>query len=183
MSPILTGVIASGISGNLTPPWEPQGAYDALVSTTVGAGGTASVTFENIPDGYKHLQIRALMKTSSASPDMLMQFNGDTSNYNFHILRGNSNAVVTSERYVNSSIANPVSDVFQPAIIDVFDYSSTVKNKTSRIFVGRDNNGAGDVGIWSQLWYATPQAITSIRFIPTTGNIAQHSTFAVYGVK
>jgi hypothetical protein len=53
MSPILTGVIASGISGHLTPPWSPEGAHDALATVTLSASA-ASITFAGIPSGYKH---------------------------------------------------------------------------------------------------------------------------------
>ena len=39
-------------------PWEPQGAYDALSTVTVPAGGVATITFAGIPNTYKHRQLR-----------------------------------------------------------------------------------------------------------------------------
>ena len=179
--PLLSGVIASQISGRL---WSgPQGAFDALATVTL-ASSAASVTFSGIPTGYKHLQVRTINKVDSGTPDMLMRFNGDTaSNYKFHILRGNGGGSVTAESYTNASVANPVDNYFQTSVIDIVDYNSTSNLKTSKIFVGRENNGVGEVGIWSHLWAATPQAITSITFIPTASNISTSSTFALYGVK
>lgn len=180
--PIFSGVIASQISGRL---WSgPQGAYDALASVTL-ASAVSSVTFSGIPTGYKHLQIRTINKVESGTPDLWMRFNNDEgTNYKFHILRGSGSGPATAESYIAASITNPVSTYFQTSIIDIVDYNSTSKLKTSKIFVGRDNNGVGEVGIWSHLWTATPQAITSITFIPSAAvNISASSTFALYGVK
>ena len=179
--PLFSGVIASQISGRL---WSgPQGAFDALASVTL-ASSAASVTFSGIPTGYKHLQVRTINKVDSGTPDLWMRFNGDEgTNYRFHILRGSGSGSVTAEAYVAPSITNPVSNYFQTSIIDIVDYNSTSKLKTSKIFVGRDNNGVGEVGIWSHLWTATPQAITSITFIPSSSIISASSTFALYGVK
>jgi hypothetical protein len=180
--PLLSGVIASQISGRL---WSgPQGAYEALNSVTLSSSA-ASVTFSGIPTGYKHLQIRTINKVDAGTPDLWMRFNNDEgTNYKFHILRGAGSGSVTAEAYTAASITNPVSTYFQTSIIDILDYNSTSKLKNSKIFVGRDNNGGGEVGIWSHLWTATPQAITSITFIPNTAvNISASSTFALYGVR
>ena len=55
MSPILTGVIASGVSGQLNTGG-PQGAYDSLNSSILTTTAS-SVTFTGIPATYKHLQM------------------------------------------------------------------------------------------------------------------------------
>lgn len=39
-------------------PWSPSTDYDSIATTTVGAGGAASITFSSIPSTYQHLQIR-----------------------------------------------------------------------------------------------------------------------------
>lgn len=186
MSPILTGVIASGITGQLNT-WSPEGAYDALASATVGAGGVASITFSGIPSGYKHLQIRALNKVNAGTPDMFMYVNGDSgSSYKFKIFRtGTSGSNATSENYTAASVYNPVSSNFQTSIIDILDYSSSVKNKTTKVIVGRDENStsAGEVGMWTSVWLNN-SPITSLTFTPNAStNISQYSHIALYGVK
>jgi hypothetical protein len=181
--PLLTTQSAKGFGfSSLVAAAGPS--YESIATTTVGSGGAASVAFSSIPSTYKHLQVRILNKVVSGTPDLLMRFNNDSGlNYNFHILRGNGTSV-TAERYIAASISNPVSDYFQASITDIFDYTSTSKTKTSRTLEGRENNTSGEVGMWSHLWFATPAAITSITFIPNTGtNIAQHSSFALYGIK
>jgi len=88
MAPIL-GIWASQISGHL---FAPSGAYDSIATTTVGAGGTSSITFNSIPSTYTHLQIRAFTGTSTiyVSNAGYVSFNGDTttSNYNDHAIYG-----------------------------------------------------------------------------------------------
>ena len=92
MTPILTGIIASGISGHLTPPWSPEGAYDALATVTVGSTSLSSIVFSGIPTGYKHLQVRYIVKsarTGNPLDELNLRFNGDTgTNYAQHALAG-----------------------------------------------------------------------------------------------
>lgn len=186
MSPILKGIVASGISGHLTPAWSPEGAYDALASFTLSTA-TASVTFSGIPAGYKHLQIRALNKVESGTPDMMMYVNEDTgSSYKFKIFRtAGQGSNATSENYTAASVYNPNSSNFQASIIDIADYSSSSKNKTTKVLVGRNQNdtSTGEVGFWTSVWLSNAP-ITSLRFQPNTStNISQYSSFALYGVK
>ena len=194
MSPILTGVIASGISGHLTPPWSPEGAYDALATITLSAS-TASVTFAGIPSGYKHLQIRAIAKNSAASAGydyVHATFNGDTgSNYSLHYLYGNGasaigagNSGLTYSRVGNLAQLN-TTNVFGASIIDILDYSSSAKHKTVRSLAGHEangNNSDGVVHLYSSAWSNT-NPITSITFFPPSGSFVANSTFALYGVK
>jgi hypothetical protein len=194
MSPILTGVIASGISGHLTPPWSPEGAYDALATVTVPSGGVSSVTFAGIPTGYKHLQIRATAKTNrSDNQDIVtIRYNGDTAtNYAYHILGGNGSSAFAD---AGTSTATPwaaiiagnvsTTNMFGAMISDVLDYSSTSKYKTTRTFSGTDQNStAGRLYLDSTLWQST-SAITSISLVPVYGSLfMEYSHFALYGVK
>jgi hypothetical protein len=190
MSPILTGVIASGISGNLTPLWSPEGGYDALASVSLSTA-TASITFSGIPTGYKHLQIRGLSNnTVSSSAFIYAAFNTDTStNYNWHQLSGDGSAASASNSASfpgavinNMGLGTNNTAIFGAAIIDILDYTSTTKNKTVRSLSGFDGNGSGVVCINSNLWRNTT-AITSITMTYAGGNFAQHSQFALYGVK
>jgi len=174
--PIL-GIIASSFRSAAGP----VGAYDALATVTVPSGGVASINFAGIPTGYKHLQLRYLVKTSG-NVDLNMTFNGSSSSYYAHILRGNGSSA-SGEAYAISTITNVGSAGFTAGITDILDYTSTTKNKTSRTLVGADYNGSGTVGLWSQLWFATPAAVTSITLTPASGTLSEYSSFALYGVK
>jgi hypothetical protein len=197
MSPILTGVIASGISGNLTPPWSPEGAYDSLATITVPSGGLASIEFAGIPNTYKHLQIRWIGRITATTADENLQIRVgaesiDTgSNYSQHILYGNGSSAVAggSANQTGANIgrltgANSTANAFGAGVIDILDYANTSKNKTIRAISGNDQNGSGLIWYASGAYYNTA-AITTIQFnqLYGSGVFAQNSQFALYGVK
>jgi hypothetical protein len=66
--------------------------------------------------------------------------------------------------------------------MDILDYANTNKYKTTRTLIGRDRNGAGIMLFHSGLYQST-NAITSLKFFPSTGNFAQYTQFALYGIK
>jgi hypothetical protein len=202
MSPILTGVIASGISGNLTPPWSPEGGYDALASVSLSTA-TTSITFSGIPSTYKHLQIRANIGKAPTGNNqlILLYFNGSntTNTYKVHHLWGDG-STATSNDFNNYSPTNGSGalglradntvNVFTGVVADVLDYSNVNKNTTVRSFWGFDTNGNpnavpqyGQVGLTSTLWMNT-SAVTSLTIEGfNSNNFPQHSSFAIYGVK
>jgi hypothetical protein len=181
MSPIL------GIFASSTPS---VGDFESIATTTVGAGGSTSITFSSIASTYKHLQIRIIGNVSTTDA-INIRFNGDTANnYALHRLEGNGSAASSSASTTRSNIAiltgagfASTANTFGASIVDILDYTSTNKNKTTRALSGSDRNGSGGVELDSGLWFATPAAITSINLFPSTGTIAQYSTFALYGIK
>lgn len=200
MTPILTGIIASGISGHLTPPWSPEGAYDALATVTVGSTSVSSVAFFGIPTGYKHLQVRYIVKSARNDGNPLdelnLRINDDTgNNYAQHALAGNgssafSNAIASGNNIELGSgfIGDAYSgSQFGIGIVDILDYNSSAKTKTVKMLGGVEFNGlvnstGGRVGLGSGLWNNT-SPITSLTFYAENGNIIQNSQFALYGVK
>lgn len=179
------------LAGNTTwNPWEPQGAYDALATITVPSGGVADITFAAIPSTYKHLQVRGSVLGSSLNQDIIGQFNGITasSNYSWHELRGVGSGTPSSSGAANAAgfyvATNALTTTFPTVfVMDVLDYASTSKNKTSRILQGKDANGSGTISLFSSLYYGTTNAITSIRMYPSAGNFNEYSQFTLYGVK
>ena len=192
--PIL-GVIASSIYKS---SFTPTGSYDALAVYTVPSGGASSITFAGIPQSYQHLQIRGIARTSLAAAGMasfILQFNSDTStNYIYHRMWGNgttanAGAGSTNDTSILAGIApadQNITNAFGASIIDVLDYASLSKNKTIRVLTGADDNNvntAGYIGIHSGLWFKTPEAITSIKLQPGSGNWNQYTQFALYGIR
>jgi hypothetical protein len=189
--PIL-GIIASSFRSAAGP----VGAYDALASVTVPSGGLTSITFAGIPTGYKHLQIRVFARSDKATENndaLAIRFNGDSaSNYRSHTLQADGSGVYAGSGSHTYSFMNYVAgdagtaNVFGGAIIDVLDYTSSVKNKTIRGLGGNDRNGSGLIDFTSSLWFKTPEAITSIEIFPqsfSTFKWKQYSSFALYGIK
>jgi hypothetical protein len=191
MTPIL-GIMASGISGNL---WAPGKDYDSIATVTVGAGGASSIDFTSIPSTYRHLQIRGIGRgtNGSANLDMSLRFNSDATggNYFWHRLYGEgttafSNGTVTTPAqafFLYGPAASATASVFGTAVVDVLDYTSANKYKTIRSLWGYDANGSGFVGLGSAAWANSSTAVNAVSLICASGNFAQYSQFALYGVK
>ena len=194
MTPLLTGVFASQISGHLTPSYTLTGNYDALGTVTVPSGGLSSVTFAGIPQtGYSHLQLRILARSNRSAVNidyMELTFNSDTAaNYSFHQLFGDGSTVSVDTSAQNNIIVSRIStaisgvSIFGGVIIDVLDYANTSKYKTTRSLGGVDLNGSGRIYLNSGNWRNTA-AITDINITPSSSNIfVEYSQIALYGVK
>jgi hypothetical protein len=183
------------LAGNTA--YDPSATF--LIQRIAGTG--ASVTFSSIPSTYASLQIRFTYKDTSTtdwaatSAYVYYRFNGATTNYRKHYLIGNGTAasagaditgtglnVYGSYMSSNATYANMVG----VGIIDIHDYASTTKNKTTRHIAGDDANGNGTtnrtITLSSGLWESTA-AITSITLYPGDTGFATGSTFALYGMK
>lgn len=167
------------------------GSYDSIASTTVGAGGTATVTFSSIPATYTHLQIRGLYRI----PGNVLYFNVTTSagvNYGVrrhYLSAGNGNSVYAGtdlgssgngtyiDLYVGGSMP---ANIFGGFVFDILDYANTGKYKTFRSLGGYED-AESSINIISG-FFNTTNAITSIQ-LKGSSTIAQYSSFALYGIK
>ena len=189
--PIILGVVASAITGNLVTT-----AYESIATAT-GTGSSATVSFTSIPSTFTHLQIRAIARDTSAVNDSYgarLKINSDTgSNYASHYLLGAGSSVASGSQ--GSSITPPncmqtagggmSASIYAAIIIDLLDYKNTNKYKTIRIFTGVETNSAtGDnLGLQSALWMNT-NAITQIDITSDSGgNWTTDTQFALYGIK
>jgi hypothetical protein len=169
------------------------GDFESIATVTVGSGGAATMTLDNIPSTYQHLQIRACWRitgSNAAGGYANLRFNDDSgSNYAWHSLYGTGSSA-TAAGGASSSTAyveriptdSQTSSVFGGAVVDILDYASTSKYKTIRAFAGYDANGSGYTFLYSNLWMST-SALTKILFTPTNTGWAEYSTVALYGVK
>lgn len=186
---ISLGIIDSQKSGHL---WSPTSAYEPLASVTVPSGGLSSIDFGSIPQTYKHLQIRAIMRGDTAATDVQVdyRFNANSNSvYTYHHLQGNgANAYSTGYSAGTTGVvqrataASASASIFGAMIMDIIDYSSTSKYKTIKTLGGEDRNGAGNIFLVSNTFLST-DAVTSISIYPDTGNWAENSSFALYGIK
>lgn len=169
---------------------------EPIASTLVGSGGSSSIIFNDIPQTYKHLQIRGIGKWNTTADDISAiqwQLNGDTgANYAYHYVRGSGSAIsstgAASQTNALSSSSMPTNNasyanMFGAVVFDLLDYTNTSKYKTMRSLSGVDTNGGtyGYINFSSGLWMNT-SAITSIT-IKLDGSMAQYSRFSLYGIK
>jgi hypothetical protein len=165
----------------------PGTDYESIATVTVGSGGASSIDFTSIPSTYTHLQIRGIIRTSSYA-FQLLQFNSDTANnYAYHYLYGNGSITGAAGVSTTSSIgftdSTSTANIFNGFVMDILDYKSTNKNKTTKSIGGLDANGSGIILLNSGLWFKTPEAITTIKITPSLGTYQQYSSFALYGIK
>ena len=172
----------------------PIGDFDSIATTTVGSGGQTTISFTSIPATYAHLQLRVMARSTFADTDsiFIVRVNSDTgNNYPNHFLQGGGGTPgafgYTSATYNYAFLltfpgANASASFFGGGVIDILDYKNTNKYKTIRAFGGHDRQSAGDIRLNSSVWLNT-NAITSITITDyRTGNFAEYSSFALYGI-
>jgi len=172
------------------------GAYE-LISTTILAATASTVTFNSLPTGYKHLQIRTTSKSdyNSAGYQGARQilFNGDyTSNWSSHRIWGTGSSVLSESFGLSGAtggygfgIANSGTNIFDASVIDILDYTNTNKNKTLRSLSGFTNTASADyrISLTSAAWRST-SAVSSITMTMNDGSNYQiGSRFSLYGIK
>ena len=185
----MLNIIAGVFAGGAAPT-----SYESIATTTVGSGGTATITFSSIPATYTHLQIRGIGRSTTANTgvdNVYVTVNSDSgANYARHHIIGNgttasASAASSTNQAVLGDIArnNNTSGMFGAFVIDILDYANTNKYKTVRSILGYEQNTSdGGVNLNSGNWRST-SAITSIKLYPASGNFNQYSSFALYGVK
>lgn len=164
------------------------GDYQSIATTTVGAGGSSTITFSSIPSTYSHLQLRGIARSTAGGASVTSIYctiNAAVNADRNHYLYGNGSTVTSSSAVSNligfAQGTSQTASSFGATILDILDYSNTNKNKTFRSLAGDDTNGGGDIMINSNL-FATTAAISTLTLSLSAGNFAQYSQFALYGI-
>lgn len=173
------------------------GAFESIATARVGATSQTTILFDNIPQKYKHLQLRVIGRSTGpyTYSSLYIRPNGDSGlNYTFHALTGDGGSASSSGRGTGSDTvwscqnitgATSTANNFGVVIVDILDYTNTNKFKTMRSFGGYDNNGSGTpIGTAnnnSSLWVSTA-AVTYLNLY-TDGDFAQHTHVALYGIE
>lgn len=162
------------------------GDFESIATVTAGSA-VASIEFTSIPATYTHLQIRGIARNTVTTANTNIQFNSDTANnYAHHDLSGDGASASSGasssgpQIFVGSQITT--ANIFASFVFDILDYANTNKYKTVRGLTGYDANGSGNTKLISGHWRST-SAVTSIKIFPGSNNLAQYSSFALYGVK
>lgn len=187
--------IALGLIGSFPTP--VTSSFESIA--TITGSGQSTITFNSIPQTYTSLQIRSTCRDTATDSNywkaIRMQFNSDTgANYAWHRLTGDGTTAAaggfTAQTRINiqgasiGSLTN--TNVYGTSIVDIHDYASTTKNKTTRSFAGVNFNTTSTseqyISLMSGLWLNTA-AITSITLFPEGTAFATGSVFSLYGIK
>jgi len=163
-----------------------SGDFESIAKVTL-ATSAASITFSDIPQGYKHLQVRGMFNCSTATNPYIRIGSGSIdsgANYAWHHLWGNGTSANSNQGSNQTYMFcnyNPSSSYFSTQVTDVLDYSSTAKNATIRTFAGSDTNGGtSEVAVWSGHWRNTA-GVTHLQIAGAT--FLQYTTAALYGIR
>jgi len=191
----VTRLTTNGLTGTKYDIASADNYYMEPIATLSGTGSSGTISFTSIPSTYKHLQIRAIARENSgAGPNWTflgLSFNGDYgNNYATHYLDGDgtSASVSGSGSYPRifpgfAAQNNAPSNTMGVFVLDLLDYASTNKYKTTRSLMGFDKNGSGAITFTSGLWLST-SAINQIDIYSKDGqSFTTSTTIALYGIK
>ncbi len=158
---------------------------ELISAVTVGSGGTASIDFTSIPSTFTDLCVKVSIRNVNDTPSVLLRFNGTTTNHSDRWLYGSgsfadSTSNANIEMLLNRS--SSTSSTFGNAEIYIPNYAGSTNKSVSIDSVSENNGTLAYAQLDSGLWSNTA-AINAIKLLAGSGNIAQHSTAYLYGVK
>jgi len=171
-------------------------SYYSIATVTVSGSTTNTITFSSIPQTYKHLQLRGILRGTSAggnwhsiSINGTSWTNGDTysSNYAGHDIYSSGTGTLAEafnrQYWVAPAAAFASANTFNPIVWDFFDYTDTGKYKLSKGFTGYTDSTLGSTTGISTRFNSTA-AISSIQIFTDSGiYFAPNTTLALYGIK
>jgi hypothetical protein len=168
--------------------------FSLIASSTVGAGGAASIDFTSISSTYTDLCVKVSARTDRASTNdgISMQFNssGGTAYQTIRLFGSGSTPTVNAGLSTSSANIIPygiaaalaTASTFGSSEFYVSNYTGSTNKSVSVDSVGENNAADTLYGIAAGLWSNTA-AITSIKLTPSFGtNFVQYSTAYLYGI-
>ena len=162
--------------------------FTLIASSTVGAGGSASINFTSIPSTYTDLAVYLSVRGDSANVErnLWYTFNSATSNRSGKLIEGTGSAVSSygwTTMYAGAyPAASSTSNTFSNFWIYIPNYAGTSYKSSSVDAVMERNATTSYSYLIANLWSDT-SAITSIQFPAESGsNYVQHSTAYLYGI-
>jgi hypothetical protein len=171
----------------------PNPTYKAIATTTVGAGGSAAITFSAIPAAYTDLLVFLSGRTTSTyltdvSGYCHLKINGNTSNGSSRAIYGTGSAAgsfnVSNPPYVGYvPTSAATANTFGNMMIYIPNYAGSTYKSSLADSVAENNGTTAVSSLLGGLWSDT-SAITSVEVYPNSayGNFAQYSTATLYGI-
>jgi hypothetical protein len=158
--------------------------FTKIASVTVGAGGSATVTFSSIPSTYTDLVIKSSARNTSGGAGLQVSFNGSTGTTRY--LEGNGASVSSgtdTQMYAGDTVPSSfTANVFSNNELYILNYTSSNYKSSSSDAVTENNSSTSYIDLYANIWSSTA-AITSITLYPNANSFAQYSTFTLYGIK
>lgn len=190
MSLILLGILNSQVSP------AAAGAYDLLESSTLSSPAT-SLSFSNLDAygtaGYKHLQLRMLLRGTTANNSGRSAIKLNSSTGSLYVSHesltdgsfigsgwwGGTETFGRTGRYPNASNG---AGQFGAHIVDIPDAWSSDKFKTMRTVAGLTNSLYNQLALISSVYMST-SAINALEISCEADNFETGTRVSIYGVK
>ena len=169
----------------------PTPTYTLIASSTVGAGGTSTITFSSIPNTYTDLCIVLSTRQSRSSfgSNIGISFNGSTTNFSARYLEGLGGGTPGSATFARfagvSPAANATANTFGSTNIYIPNYAGSTNKSYSADSVSENNSSTFAeaaieliAGLWSDTSAITSVALSSL----SSDNFVQYSTAYLYGI-
>lgn len=166
--------------------------YIPIASTTVGAGGAASISFTSIPQTYTDLIVKLSARTTStygsafAQTDMALNSTGYTADRVLYGTGGsaNANSGGVGTTYGTTSSGARASTFGNTDII-IPNYTNSYQKASTSNGVAETDSATAGVTSFNATRFNVTSAVTSITITPYSGagSFAEHSTAYLYGIK
>jgi len=164
--------------------------FTLIASSTVGAGGAASIDFTSIPSTYTDLVVKVSVRTNRAviGSTLGVKFNGSSTGYTAKAIEGSGSAAssFSSTSYVLGGTvpgSSATASTFGNLEIYIPNYAGSNYKSVSSDAVQENNATQAYSDLAASLWSNTA-AINQITLAEdTAATIVQYSSIYIYGVK
>jgi hypothetical protein len=159
--------------------------YQFIASVTVGSGGAANIDLTSIPSTYTDLLLKLSLRNVDGVVDNYFAFNGSTSSFTARRIYATGSAVVSDTTARTAGFGNSsgyTASTFSNNDIYIPNYAGST-NKSYSVDSVTENNATQAYSILAAGLWSNTAAINQITITAATGNLAQHSSAYLYGIK
>jgi hypothetical protein len=161
----------------------------AIQTVTVASGGVTEISFSSIPANYDQLEILASSRCTSTSSELVLTFNGQSSNWGTRHLGGSQTSVFTNNAYQPGRMylggiasSSYTANVFSSTDVLIRNYASSANKPVFSRNVSLNDSTNNVINFVSGLW-SNSSTVTSIQLFFQAGTTFEvGSTFTLYGI-
>ena len=162
--------------------------FTLIASSTVGAGGAASIDFTSIPSTYTDLVLKVSGR-QGAENAFDITFNGATTSYAVKRLQGDGSSAVSNDaagtttaiRVIGIASSGSTANTFGNSEIYIPNYAGSTNKSVSIDGVNENNASEAYMNLAAGIRSNTA-AINQITITPRAGSLAEFSTAYLYGI-